>query len=234
MSTLPSYKAYDNVPNGWFTKTKRADGSDPYANERELFDLWVTEAYNKHGITLTYYAISFDTSHDKLFAEDNDRRVARKFDCMAFYSLPREEKLWSKFGIEGMDSFSMFISKRHFNTVSKYDPSKEEQTQNDSYNPKIGDLVRSQYNNYLYEITDVKEETGMFLLSKQHIWELVVKPFRDEHLNLSASTSADMGAIIPFIDKDDPFNVKEFVEENKEEVIYNPPPTEKADDSFWS
>ena len=234
MSTMPSYLDYDKVPNQWFTKTKRADGSDPYANERELFDLWITEAYNKMGVTLTYYAVSFDTSYDKLFGEDNDRRIARKFDFMAFYSLPREEKLWSKFGIEGMDSFSMFVSKRHFNTVSQYDFAKDDPTTYNSYTPKIGDIINSQYNNYYYEITDVKEEAGMFLLSKQHVWELIVKPFRNEHFNLSASTSADMGAIGTIIDTEDPFNVKDFIKDNKDEVIYNPPPTEKSDDSFWS
>lgn len=234
MSTYASYNKFDDVPNGWFTKTKRADGSDPYANERELFDLWITEAYNKFGVTLTYYAISFDTLHDPLFGEDNNRRIARKFDFMGFYSLPREEKLWSKFGIEGMDSISIFVSKRHFRVTSKHNFAKEEDVQYSEYIPKIGDIVCAQYNNYYYEITDVKEETGMYLLSKQHVWELVCKPFRNEHLSLSASTSADMGAISTIIQTEDPFNIKQFVEDNKEEVIYNPPPTEKPDDSFWN
>jgi drug/metabolite transporter (DMT)-like permease len=45
-------------------------------------------------------------SGNKIFGEDNNRSFVRKFEFMAFYTLPREEKLWNKFGIAGMDQFS--------------------------------------------------------------------------------------------------------------------------------
>ena len=234
MSQIPSYLDYSDVPNGFFTKTKDAQGNDPYKNERDLFSALISEAYNKHGVTMTYYSLSFNLSADPLNGEDNNRTIMRQFDTMAFFTLPREDKLWSRFGIENMDTFSIFISKRHFNSVSQFDFAKGDPIKYDPLFPKIGDLIRSQYNNFLYEVTDVKEEAGMFLISKAHVWELILKPYRDEHLSLSASTSADMGSIAPFVDKDDPFNISGFIKSKEDEVMYNPPPTEKPTDDFWS
>jgi hypothetical protein len=231
---IPSYLDYSSVPNNFFVKSKRADGSDPYANERNLFSSLICESYNKFGVTMTYYVVSFNLSADRLNGEDNDRSIIRKFDFMAYYQLPKEDRLFSKFGIEGLDQFSVFVSKLHFNTASKFDFSKENPEANDAYMPKIGDIILAQYNNSLLEITDVKEETGMFLLSKQHIFEFICRPYRDEHLNLLASTSADMVAISPFVDKEDPFDIKNFILSAAPNIEYVPPSTEKPSDEFWN
>ena len=120
---------------------------------------------------------------------------------MGWYQLPREEKLWAKFGIVGMDQFSVLVSKRHFKVASQFDFAVNDPIGYGEYIPKIGDIMLAQYNGYLYEIVDIKEETGMQLLSKQHIWEFIVKPYKDEHLSLSASTSATIGYIAPYVNK---------------------------------
>jgi len=173
MTLSATYLNYSDLPNG--VLTKRNDGK--YDSERQLFDLFITEAYNKHGVSLTYNVISFDTSYMPLFGEDNNRRLVRSFQCMGFYQLPKEEKLWTKFGIEGMDQFSIFISKRHFDTASQYDDTQTTQSFS-AYIPCVGDVINANYNNYFYEIVDIKEEAGMYLMSKQHVWELMVKPLR--------------------------------------------------------
>ena len=195
-----TYTRYSDVPNGWMTKTAGTQG-DPYASERELVDLLVTESFNKNGITMTYHIVTFNISADPLFGEDNNRTIERKFDVMGWYQLPREEKLWAKFGIVGMDQFSVLVSKRHFKVASQFDFAVNDPIGYGEYIPKIGDIMLAQYNGYLYEIVDIKEETGMQLLSKQHIWEFIVKPYKDEHLSLSASTSATIGYIAPYVNK---------------------------------
>ena len=155
------YLDYGYLPNGWMTKSP-VTTNDQYFSERRLFDLWTTEAYNKHGVSMVYYPISFDLNYDKLYGEDLDRKVIRKFDLMCFYTLPREEKLWSRFGIENMDNFSMFCSKKHFQIASTYDYTQTTISYG-SYIPKIGDIIKSKFNDMMYEIIDVKEESGQFI-----------------------------------------------------------------------
>jgi len=236
MSNFPSYLDYDSVPNNYFVRTKRADGSDPYANERDLFSLWVTESINKFGVAMTYYVVDFDVNYDKLQGEDPTRKILRSFGFMGMYSLDQaaESKLWSRFGIEGLDDITCHVSKKHFDVVSQYGMDKDNSIQYPTYNPRIGDFVRSVYNNGLMEITDVKEETGLYLQSKQHVWSLTLKAWRNEQLDVTPSTSADMPELTSIIDTTDPFDVKGFVTSAAPEIEYTPKPTEKSDDSFWS
>ena len=223
-----TYLNYDNIPNQFITKCAASDYAGSvgnYNNERELFDLVVTEAYNKHGICMDFYVTSFDKEYDKIWGEDNDRRFVRRFETMAFYTLPKEERLWSKFGIEGTDEFSIYVSKRHFWTASQFDDLQVNNKAFDPYIPKIGDYIYSKYNKYIYEIVEVKDEIMLNLLSKQHVWDLIVKPFKDEKIATTSLTSAT--PIADFTNKDsDIFDVTENINEEKIDVKYDPPSTE--------
>ena len=221
--TSAIYIAYSNMPNSYITK--RADYQ--YNNERELYDLMITEVYNKHGVSLSYYITSYDTAYDKIFGEDNNRRFVRKFNFMSFFSLPREEKLWTKFGIDGMDQFSMFVSKRHFREASTYDYKQLSANTYASVIPRIGDIIMSDYAQYAYEITEVKEEVGMALLSKQHIWELIVKPFRDERIAVPSDVSATMPEMNAISNKpNDVMDITTNIDAKKPNIIYQPKPGE--------
>jgi len=225
-STLFEFDLNSDTPNGYITKCPSM-----YDNERRLFDNMITESINQHGVCLTYYITTYDTNYDRIWGEDNDRRFVRVFDFMAYYTLPREDKLWSKFGIEGMDSFSMFVSKIHFQDTSTMGHDMVAGNIGfgtyDSYVPKVGDIIMANYNKYIYEITEVKEETSMFLLSKQHVWEFVVKTYKNEQLSMTPSTSASM-QYMDFTNKlKDVFNIDEVIEEKKEKVIYKPKVNEK-------
>ena len=222
-STSGIYREYDNMPSGYITKCT----GPKYNNERELFDLFLTEAYNKHGVCMSYYITTYDANYERIFGEDNDRRFVRKFEFMSYFTLPREERLWSKFGIEGMDQFSMYASKRHFRTASTYDYTKTSAGIYTPYIPKIGDIIMSDYAQYVYEIAEVKEEIGMYLLSKQHVWEFIVRPFRDEHIAVPADISATMPEMNRMTNKpQDIYDVRGQVNTRKVPVKYNPKPGE--------
>lgn len=225
-----TYNEYSDIPNQYITKCYASNyvGSvGNYNNENELYDLLVTEAYNKHGVCMDYYVTTFNKAYDRIFGEDNDRRFERKFKIMGFYQLPREEKMWSKFGIEGLDNFSIYVSKRHFWKASKYDAN---QTNPDAYNtyiPKVGDYIMANYNKYAYEIVEVKDEEMMYLQSKQHVWEFLVRTFKDEHIETTSLTSAtDISAVT---NKDsDIFDITTTVNGKKNDVNYNPKSTEES------
>lgn len=223
-----TYLEYSDIPNEYITKcvnSSYAGSVGNYNNERELFDLMVTEAYNKHGVCMDYYITSFDKSYNKIWGEDNNRRFIRRFQIMAFFNLPREEKLWTKFGLEGMDSFNMYVSKRHFWEASQFDDIQTNPQAFDPYIPRAGDYIFSKYNKFIYEIVEVKDEIMMNLLSKQHVWELMVKPFKDEKIAVTAATSAS--PIADFTNKKtDKFDITQTIDDKKIPVKYAPKPTE--------
>jgi hypothetical protein len=218
-----NYTSYSNTPNGYITKCT----GTKYNNERELYDLFLTEAYNKHGVCLTYYIASYDTNYDKIFGEDNNRTFVRKFNFMAYFTLPREEKLFSKFGITGMDQFSMFTSKRHFQTASTYDYTGTSANAFPYYIPQQGDIIMSDYAKYVYEIVERKDGEGnaSYLLSKQHLWELIVKPFKDEHI--SVPNDGTMTEMQKYANKTtDIFDNTQDDNTKKTNIIYQPKPGE--------
>lgn len=85
-----------------------------YNNERKLYDLLITEAYNFHGITMSYYILSYDIDKDRIFGEDNDRVILRSFDVQAYAELPNDKKSFSIMGMMNQDIFHLFISMKHF------------------------------------------------------------------------------------------------------------------------
>jgi hypothetical protein len=152
---------------------------------------------------------------------------------MAYYPLNTEEKMWTRFAIEGIDNFSVYISKDHYREACTLGqnlvPGNIGIGTYSTYVPKTGDLIRSQYNDFLYEIMTVKEEAMMVHLSKRYVWELIIKPYKDSHDKLDSTTSASMEEISGYVDnKNDIFNIKDFVTSKVAPVNYVDQPTDKT------
>lgn len=216
---------FDSFPQG---KNQFFDYRNPlYNREKNLFSLWATEVINKYGVCMEFYQTTYDLTYDKIWGEDNNRRFIKKFDIQCYYQLPREEKMFTKFGLENLDTFSMWCSKKHFRAASTYPGGGAEVI------PKMGDIIMAKYNDYVYEITEIAEEVSMFLQSKEHMYEIVVRPFKDEAISLPASMSGT--SMSAFTDKDqDIFDIKNDIDIEKDNIIYNPPPEEKPNNDPWS
>lgn len=194
-----------------------------YNNERLLYDLMITEAYNKHGVCCSYYIVSYNTNYDRIFGEDNNRRVERKFSVMTYFDLPYETKAFTNQGIGWSDIFHVFVSMRHFQTASILDISGTPTYT--SYVPRVGDILLTEYNNVFYEIISVKNQVEQFL-QHQHAWDLVVKVIRDTSLSFNPSTSATTQDLSEYMNKSDLFDIGSFINENKGPIKYNPTSTE--------
>lgn len=107
MGNFDSFSKFNSGP--WFDHYSSA-----YNNERNLYDLLLTEAYNLHGVCSRWYPISVDTDYDRIFGEDNNRTILNSFPIMAYFDLPRETKQFSTQGQLWIDKFHIFISKKHF------------------------------------------------------------------------------------------------------------------------
>lgn len=203
------------------------DVSSPsYNNDKNLIAVVVNEAINKYGVCMEYYVTTYDTSYDKIWGEDNNRHYIRKFEFMSKYELPKEDKIWTKFGIENSDQITLWVSKRHFQAAS-IDP-----ITRISYNrPQIGDIIKANFSNYFYEITEVAEDTGMYFQSNQYIWELTVRTMKNENISTTPTLSAS--DIYTSTNLDDIFGIDNEIDVEKESIIYKQQKGEKPkDDPF--
>jgi hypothetical protein len=188
--------------------------SSAYNNDRELAAMVNMEAWNMYGVKIIYYKTTYDTNYDRVWGEDGDRHVVQEWNVMAYFQLPRENKVWSKFGIEGINDFSMFISKEHYRFKT------------DDYIPKIGDLVLALSDNKMYEVTEVKEEAPMFMLSKQYSWELICRKMKvEKEITISPALSAS--PISKYYNVKDIFDIRTNIDIEKEPIIYEPIKGEK-------
>lgn len=209
------------IPNEYFNFQPK------YQAEKLLYDSIITEAYNKFGVPMVYYCVDYDTNYDEIWGEDMDRLIERKFNCMVYYELQEEIELFTKFGIDGIDNFHMYISMSHISAASTYDSNSYSITGVSAtegtfttYTPKRGDIMKSIYNNRYYEIVNVQAEQEQFL-QKKHSWDLIVKIRKDNHMSVSPSLSGD--AINAITDmQNDIYDISGAIDREKKDILYTP------------
>lgn len=179
--------------------------SDCYSGEDAIYQSLVEEAYNTAPIPATFYVISYDTSHDEIIGEDPTVEIVRKFDFNGYNEeLPREELMFSTGfgGIQGLDKFPLYVSKKHFRTQSMKDymgvPMRYPE-----YIPRGGEYVLLKFNNKYYELTQVKDVDEMNL-QRKNTWTFMMKVYEDDHAVFNPMTSASMeNDIMKVVDMDD-------------------------------
>jgi hypothetical protein len=141
---------------------------------------------------------------------------------MAFTRFEKENRLFSKFGIENLDLKNFYISKSHFDYET------------DGYIPKQYDIVQDVFK--FYEVIEVKENEGIFLMSQQYTWKLICKKLKDD-FSISLSGDALGSPLSACINtKDDRFDIRNDVDISNENIKYTKKPTEKNSggyNEFW-
>jgi len=213
---IPSgvYGRYPVRPTGLMNQYNQA-----YDSNRDLIAIMMTEQYNHAGVKSEFYITTFDTSYDERFGDDDDRRIIRKFELMVWFQLPKEDKTWSMFGIEGLDNFTMYCSKLHFDEASTCDATGNPQT-HEMHVPQIGDIIKVAFNNFIYEIVDVKEEDLMSYQSKRYAWSFTVKPFVNEKQGVEDLPEDD--EVRRAVEANDIFDVADVVRVASSKINYEP------------
>lgn len=215
---MADYDEYSALPNNFFVKCVSA-----YDNERELYDVLLTEGYNHHAVPMRYYTVSI--SADSLYGEDNARVIQRAFEYNAYYELPREEKLYSSIGTIVIDNFPIYISMRHFAEASTFSTSGISGIY-PSYEPKVGDIVYARYNDKFYIINMVKMEDEIFLQGK-HTWTLQLVEFKNNGYLFSSELNGDyITTSASGVEGIDLYALNDIIDEEKAQFLYEPSVTE--------
>lgn len=169
-----------------------------YDSEKELYSVLQMESFNKFGVSIIYYPISYDTTYDRVFGEDNNRTVIRNFQVMGYFELPREDRIATQFGLNVLDEATIYFNKDHFRVASTYILSGALSAYYPEYKPKVGDVLKPIYSNFFYEIITIKDSEEMFHRVK-HAWTAICKPYYGQHLSISATVgpAKDSAGLIP-------------------------------------
>lgn len=196
------------MPNGWFNYNSQCK-----ANEKKVYDRNLSQMYKQYGVKGKYYTTTYSTTNERVFGEANNRTVTSAYNVSLYYELPPEARKYSKFGLENMDNFIMYLSKMDFQSIIP------------NYRPQSGDLIYIPYNDTAYEITFCNDTEEQFL-NTQHSWRLYVRVYQDNRIRLTAATSATPLSAV--VDQPDVMNQNTLIDQEKTTVLYDSIPNSSA------
>lgn len=206
------YKNFSKLPKFLTQKC-----SPVYDGERELRQVLSQEAVTKYGIATQFYKVGYEEDPldvDKIFGENENRTVLNVWDnVMMWYKLQRENRMWSKFGIDSADTFVAMVPKAHFMHVTG------------GYFPQAGDLFIEKATGRVMEILEREEGEPMSTAyqSRQYMWELKAVIYnRQEFLAFNNITSGSKLDLLMKEAVHDKLDIKNDVDTKKVEVIYEP------------
>jgi hypothetical protein len=189
------------------------------ANESSLYEDLLTESINIYGVDAYWYKVSFSLNNEKIFGEDNNKTIERKFYIKYFIDqLPVDTKVFNTFGIDGMDILHVYISKAHFQEASQFDQSGVKNQL--EYEPHQGDIIWSSHNSTYYKVIEVKSQIEQFL-QRRHTWDITIIPMKSEKINIASEFAID--DINNFVNIPDIMAQNNLIDTEKQKVLYQGP-----------
>lgn len=217
--------------NRWFD----FKNNDCYSSEKTLYNHLESEAFNTAGIKHMYYIMDYNTQRDKLFGEDMDRHCKRKFAVMVYYnSLPQLIPQFGLMGISNPEINTMYISITHFDqasTLSYVDDAIYEPKRYESYKPKVGDYIKSIYNNQYYEVINVKlSEAGTQFHQTKTTYTINVRIWKNENFGVAPEADVPPESLLDIaavMNQPDILEINSSINTENQFVEYIPEPGEK-------
>lgn len=209
--------------------------NDCYKNEKTLYSHLETEAFDNAGVKHMYYIMDYNIRRDRMFGEDMDRYCQRKFAVMVYYTaLPTLAPQFGLFGITNTEITTMYITISHFNqasTLSYIDNALYEPTRYPSYKPKVGDYIKSIYNNQYYEIINVKEtEEGTQFHQTKTTYSLNVRVWKNQNFDVQPTSGVPTSSLFDIsavMHQPDFLAINDQIDIEEQVVEYQPLPGEK-------
>lgn len=144
-------------------------------DETLLFDSVISEATDIMGFPIEYRTLLVNREDvDDLYGEDPNIGWSEPYRTKLIYEPSNEMEVLNAFGFSSDDAITaMMMAKAVFSRDVSYD-----------FIPKVGDVIKTLWNNKTYEIVDVGAESKIFQ-GKKMVWDFICRPFR--HGNQSSS-----------------------------------------------
>jgi len=178
-------------PTGW-------NLYDPDNPEHMLFQSNLCEITDISGFPIEYRL---------LWGEDPNSKLSYPSYTKVIYAPETETNLLDMFGLTADDTLQYIsIPKAIFNRdlgmlyTDTIGPSAFIQ-------PRVGDIIKTIWNNRNYEVVNISEEENIFM-AKKFVWDMIVRPFRfseqsDEHREVHTGLPDDpFESIVPGLDGD--------------------------------
>lgn len=147
--------------------------------EYHLYDSVITEFTKISGLPIYYYVKKESDSVDWTYGEDPNAEYSEPYETKLVYEPTEEQNVLDSFGITSDETIQyMQIPKSVFEEDIGEDYTEK-------IIPKVGDCVRTLWNNKVYEIVDVGSEQKVFQARKL-IWEFITRPYRHSEESDSA------------------------------------------------
>lgn len=153
--------------------------------EYKLYESLIEEFTQISGWPIYYYVKLESDVVDDIYGEDPNEEFTQAYETKLVYEPTEETDVLNSFGISSDDTIqymqipkSMFLS----DIQEKY---QDDHGLDEEIKPKVGDCIRTLWNNKIYEIADVGSEQKIFQ-GRKLIWEFVVRPYRHSEESASA------------------------------------------------
>ena len=144
-----------------------------YFHQNEKMDTETVRSFLREynevgGLTILYFQQQNpDMGMDKVFLEKMDKKWVRPIEIKAVFEYLQEVIENQKQGIPILDELNMTIEKGYFKDTIKHDP-------------KIGDLVKVEHANLMFEIVNIVDSDANFWGNKL-TWKLTGKSWIESH-----------------------------------------------------
>lgn len=170
------------IRGGQFWELLKIDENNP---EYELYKSLVEEFTEISGWPVWFYKKLESEVIDSTYGEDANAKYTEAYETKLIYEPTEETNLLDSFGITSDETIQyMQIPKSLFikNIVDEY---KFDYDTEEEIIPSVGDVIRTLWNNKLYEIIEVGSEQKIFQ-GRKMIWEMITRPYRHSQESDSA------------------------------------------------
>lgn len=179
-------------------------------DETLLFDSVISEATDIMGFPIEFYTLIADLEEiDKIYGENPNQSWNGPYRTKLIYEPTNEMEVLNAFGFSSDDAITAMMMAK---AVFSRDVSSE-------FIPKVGDVIKTLWNNKQYEIVDVGAESKIFQ-GKKMVWDFICRPFRHSNQSTSADRilfDSPFESDFPLINKE--YDVKELEELGDNETI---------------
>lgn len=162
------------IKGNQFWELLQIDDNNP---EYYLYESLVEEFTQISGWPIQYYKKLPSEMLDNIYGEDPNSEYTSAYETKLVYEPTEETNILDSFGITSDETIQyMQIPKSMFSSDVKEEYQEEYDTTEDIM-PMVGDVIRTTWNNRLYEIVEVGAEQKIFQ-GRKMIWEMVTRPYR--------------------------------------------------------